>query len=135
MNNNSLKRCFAALSAAAIMATAVPFAASAENSLTFAGAGIRDGVSTAAGDANLDGYVTVSDAVAILQYIANKDKYSLKEQGRLNGDVFNRGDGLTAADALSIQKYDAGALKKLPESYSPNYIEETSTTTTTTTTT
>ncbi len=60
------------------------------------------------GDANLDGKVTVADAVAILQSIANKDKYALKPQGATNADVYNNGDGVTAKDALIIQMIDAG---------------------------
>lgn len=67
------------------------------------------------GDANLDGYVTVADAVAILQYLGNKDKYKLNEQGLLNADVYNNGDGVTARDALSIQMYDAKKITVLPE--------------------
>ena len=69
------------------------------------------------GDANLDNNVTVADAVAILQSVANADKYALKPQGALNGDVFNNGDGISAKDALTIQKYDAKQIKELPESY------------------
>ena len=69
------------------------------------------------GDANLDNSVTVADAVAILQSVANADKYALKPQGALNGDVFNNGDGISAKDALTIQKYDAKQIKELPESY------------------
>lgn len=58
------------------------------------------------GDANCDEKVTLADAVAILQFIANRDKYDLKEQGRKNADV--NGDGtVTAADALEIQKMDS----------------------------
>ena len=66
------------------------------------------------GDANLDAKVTVADAVAILQAIANKDKYALKPQGAKNADVAGNGDGITAADALAIQKYDAKTITTLP---------------------
>ena len=76
------------------------------------------------GDANLDGKVTVADAVAILQNLGNKDKYELEPQGKINADVFNNGDGITSKDALSIQKYDAGQLKELPESYSKDKIKD-----------
>ena len=59
------------------------------------------------GDVNCDGNVSVADAVAILQFIGNSDRYPLKEQGRVNADV--NGDGsVTALDALEIQKIDAG---------------------------
>ena len=69
------------------------------------------------GDANLDKKVSVADAVAILQSIANKDKYALKPEGEANADVCDNGDGITAKDALSIQKLDAGQISELPESY------------------
>ena len=64
-----------------------------------------------AGDANLDNNLTIADAVAILQSIANKDKYELKPQGKLNADVDGE-SGVTANDALMIQKVDAGVLDK-----------------------
>ncbi|MCR5708657.1 MAG: cellulase family glycosylhydrolase [Ruminococcus sp.] len=67
------------------------------------------------GDANTDGKVSVADAVAILQFIANKDKYGLKGQGLDNADCYDPGDGITAMDALAIQKYDAKAITSLPE--------------------
>nr|AEV58509.1 scaffoldin C [Ruminococcus flavefaciens] len=66
------------------------------------------------GDANLDNKVSVADAVAILQSIANKDKYALKPQGAVKrGDVEGNNDGITGADALRIQKWDAGAITTL----------------------
>ncbi len=68
------------------------------------------------GDANCDGIVSIADAATILQHLGNNDKYSLSAQGIANADVFNKGDGLTVADALSIQKYDAGMISSLPES-------------------
>ncbi len=70
---------------------------------------------TLLGDVNLDGFVTISDSVAILQYIANKDKYSLTDTARANADVYNVGDGITAKDALAIQKLDSGIITSLPE--------------------
>ena len=63
------------------------------------------------GDANLDEKVSVSDAVAILQSLANKDKYALTKEGARNGDVYNNGDGITANDALTIQKVDSRIYK------------------------
>ena len=67
------------------------------------------------GDANVDDNVTVADAVAILQHIGNRDKYELKPQGMINGDVDGVA-GITANDALVIQKVDAKliALADLP---------------------
>jgi hypothetical protein len=67
---------------------------------------------TLKGDANVDGKVTVADAVAILQSIGNKDKYELKPQGKLNGDVDGVA-GITGSDALRIQMLDAGKITEL----------------------
>ena len=79
------------------------------------------------GDANLDSNVTISDSVAILQNIANSEKYPLDDNARANADVYNPGDGVTGKDANSIMKFEAGTIESLPEY--PN-IEETPTTTT-----
>ncbi len=67
------------------------------------------------GDANCDGAVTIADATAIYQAIGNSDKYSLSEKGSVNADCSNAGDGITAADALAIQKLDAKLITSLPE--------------------
>ncbi len=66
-----------------------------------------------AGDANCDGKVTIADSTAILQSLGNNDKYGLSEQGTANADV-DGAEGVTAADALTIQKYDAKLISKLP---------------------
>ena len=66
------------------------------------------------GDANCDAKVDISDAVLVLQSIANKDKYGLEgtdethitAQGAANADVVGK-DGVTTLDALEIQKYVA----------------------------
>lgn len=76
------------------------------------------------GDANCDGVVTIADASSVFQMLANPDKYPLSEQGKLNADVCNRGDGITAVDAISIQKLDAGLLSALPESWMDGKGEE-----------
>ena len=65
------------------------------------------------GDANLDGNVTVADAVAILQHIGNKDKYPFDAVQKANADCFNPGDGITGTDALTILKIDAGIIKEI----------------------
>ena len=67
------------------------------------------------GDANLDKNVTISDSVAILQNIANSEKYPLDDNARANADVYNPGDGITGSDANSIMKLDAGIIDSLPE--------------------
>ncbi len=69
------------------------------------------------GDANCDGVVTMADASAIFQSIGNPDKYALSANGAANADVYNRGDGITAADAISVQKYMASLISELPESW------------------
>ena len=62
------------------------------------------------GDANADGKLGVSDSVAILQSISNKDKYELTAAQQSAADCYNPGDGVTAMDALTIQQVDAGLL-------------------------
>lgn len=69
------------------------------------------------GDANCDGIITIADSTAVLQAISNSDKYALSPTGTDNADVFNRGDGITAQDAISIQKLDAKLITELPESW------------------
>lgn len=61
-----------------------------------------------AGDANCDGYVNIADATAIIQSIANPDKYALSEQGALNADVDGK-SGVTGLDAYAIQLLETGA--------------------------
>ena len=67
------------------------------------------------GDSNGDGKVTISDAVSILQYLANSEKYPLSPEGKVNGDV-DENEGLTGKDAAVIQMVDAGIYtqKQLP---------------------
>ncbi len=54
------------------------------------------------GDANCDEDMNMADAVLIMQSLANPDKYKITEQGEFNSDL--NGDGITNADALTIQK-------------------------------
>lgn len=67
------------------------------------------------GDANNDKKITVSDAVAILQYTVNREKYPLSDiclvQADIDGDI-----GITGTDAIVVQKVDAGLIdqKSLP---------------------
>jgi len=66
--------------------------------------------STVKGDSNCDSQVDLSDAVMIMQALANPNKYGidgtaehhLTEQGKLNGDM--DGNGLTVGDAQAIQR-------------------------------
>ncbi|MBR3665576.1 MAG: hypothetical protein IKN66_00210 [Ruminococcus sp.] len=69
-----------------------------------------------AGDANGDGEVELADAIFIMQSLANPDKYQIKPELRVNADVYERGGGITANDALAIQKYLLGLVPALPES-------------------
>ena len=59
------------------------------------------------GDANCDGKITVADAVAVLQYIANAEKYPMTELAKFNADIDGE-EGITGGDAKAIQMIDAG---------------------------
>ena len=65
-----------------------------------------------AGDANNDGKVDVADVVAVASYVSNPEKNKLTEQGIINGDVHNSGNGLNANDALAVQQYLANIITK-----------------------
>lgn len=67
------------------------------------------------GDANCDGKLTIADAAAIVQFIGNPDEYPLSEQGKINADCYNTGDGVTGKDAAAIQMIEAGLIKSLDE--------------------
>ncbi|MBQ8961300.1 MAG: cellulase family glycosylhydrolase [Ruminococcus sp.] len=63
------------------------------------------------GDANCNGDVNLSDAVAILQYVALPAKYALSEEGERNADVVDNGtSGINGIDALAVQMVDAKLL-------------------------
>lgn len=66
-----------------------------------------------AGDANTDGNVNIADATAIVQYIANSDKYALSDEGLANADVDGL-KGITGMDAYAIQQLEVGIVKSLP---------------------
>ena len=66
------------------------------------------------GDANLDGKVTMGDALAILQFIANETKYPLSEQAQRNADCYTPGDGITGNDSVAVQMLDTNKISKLP---------------------
>ena len=68
------------------------------------------------GDANEDKSVDLSDAVLIMQSLANPSKFKLTDHGKKNADCSGNGDGITNSDALSIQKYLLKIIDKLPES-------------------
>lgn len=62
------------------------------------------------GDANIDGRMNMADVVMIMQSSVNPDKYGLRSaegitaQGSINGDIADKGSGITNLDALAIQK-------------------------------
>lgn len=66
--------------------------------------------STVMGDVNNDNDVSLADSLAILQHLANENKYGLTGQMLLNADIVDRGEGVTPQDALAIQKIDAKVL-------------------------
>jgi hypothetical protein len=72
------------------------------------------------GDANCDGNVNIADAVLVMQVATNPDKYaqgksklSITALGEKNADVDGK-KGLSNSDALLIQKYKLGLIKKFP---------------------
>ncbi|MDE5570191.1 MAG: beta-mannosidase [Ruminococcus sp.] len=71
---------------------------------------------TLVGDANEDGSVDIADATAIIQHMGNPDEYALSEQGKINADIVNTGDGVTGADAVALQLIEA---KKIRQSELP----------------
>lgn len=71
---------------------------------------------TVYGDADCDGGVSISDVVLVMSYSGNKAAYPISAEGLNNADVYQRGDGVGASDALSIQKKLAQILTGLPES-------------------
>ena len=68
---------------------------------------------TKLGDANCDNAIDMSDAVLIMQALANPNKYgsggsdkgAITQQGCINADVDISSRGLTSGDALRIQEY------------------------------
>ena len=66
---------------------------------------------TMLGDVNLDGKITLGDSLAILQFIANEDKYPLNDVQQANADVFDGTDGITGNDSVVIQMIDTGLIQ------------------------
>lgn len=66
---------------------------------------------TLVGDVNFDAQLTIADAVAIMQAINNPDDYRLKRQNLWNADTIDRGNGITAKDALVVQMVVANLIK------------------------
>lgn len=70
---------------------------------------------TVYGDADLSGDIEIADAVKVLCYVTDSENNPMEEQAIINADVYQTGDGISAQDALSIQKYLAQIIKELPE--------------------
>lgn len=62
------------------------------------------------GDVDLNGVVNDDDATLIMNALTNADKYKLSDKQRDAADVYSRGDGVTARDALTIQEYVQGQI-------------------------
>ncbi len=69
------------------------------------------------GDADDSGKVNLADAVAIVSFLADQSKYPLSEKGKDLSDVSNRGDGISADDAIAVQRFLLGDISELPDSY------------------
>lgn len=106
MKKSSLKKLLAGISALCFATAAVPFVGSAAET----------GKPTLVGDANFDGQVDLSDAVIIMQALANPDKYGLggsdehaiTQQGWINADCNGANDGVSNNDANAIQMFLLG---------------------------
>ncbi len=68
------------------------------------------------GDANGNGALDVADVVAVMAYVTNSQKYPMTSTAINNCDVYQRGDGISINDAVSIQKYLTKIINSLPES-------------------
>ena len=62
------------------------------------------------GDVDLNGVVNNNDAELIMNALSNPDKYRLSAKQIDAADVCNRGGGVTAVDALTIQEYVQGQI-------------------------
>lgn len=62
------------------------------------------------GDVDQNGVVNNYDAELIMKALSNPNDYHLSEKQIDAADVCNRGDGITAMDALTIQEYVSGQI-------------------------
>ncbi len=69
------------------------------------------------GDADCNGEVELNDAVLVMCNVVDAEANPITEQGKLNADVYQNGDGVNNMDALAIQKFLAQLISELPESY------------------
>lgn len=68
------------------------------------------------GDANCSSSVDMDDVIAILCHCADESTNALTAEGKNNADVYQRGDGISSNDAVSVQKYLVLMIDSLPES-------------------
>ncbi len=68
------------------------------------------------GDADCNGKIEVDDVVMILSYTVDPKRCDITEQGIINSDVYQQGDGINSSDAASVAKYIAKNISSLPES-------------------
>lgn len=68
---------------------------------------------TLLGDVNADNTLDVADCTYITQYLASPDNFPLTDAQKEAADVTGSGDGVTAEDALAIQKYLVGTIDTL----------------------
>lgn len=121
MKKSSLKRALSGLSSAFIAASAMPMCNVCTSAADTKAAPIY-------GDANMDGYISMADAVLILQSLGNPDVYGVNgtdpthitKEGLDLADVYNRGDGITSLDAIAIQRKILKLVPELPESWESN---------------
>jgi len=57
------------------------------------------------GDANCDNKVDIADVIIIKCYLINNKQYSISQQGLINADVNERGNGINIQDSLATLKY------------------------------
>ena len=75
------------------------------------------------GDANCDGKVDIEDFELVVSYVVMPTEYGVNGsaeahmtyQGILNADVYDRGNGITTNDAISIRRFITGKISALPE--------------------
>lgn len=82
-----------------------------ENGITLSSTSITMDA-TLLGDVNLDGVVNNSDAELIMKHVSNAYAYPLNDKQKDAADVYNRGDGISNMDALTIQKYVQGQISQ-----------------------
>jgi hypothetical protein len=68
------------------------------------------------GDADLSGEINAADAVLIMSYTANPEKYPIDDAAIPYCDVYANGDGINNMDALAVQRYISQLAETLPES-------------------